>query len=204
MAQDWDIKPRGSECYACRTPFADGQAYWAALFRGEEGYVRADRCECCWEREEREPGASVPYSSWQGVFRMPPPPDAEPLRKETAETLLRRLMEDEERDQTNVIYILAVMLERKRTLVERDVRVDDDGAVTRVYEHRKTGETFLVPDPQLQLDQLEHVQQQVVELLGGPNEKGSGEKPPPPATAGAEPAEAGPDETAADPAWDEG
>ncbi len=168
MAQDWDIKPRANECRACGTPFSDGQPYWAVLLRGEEGYVRADHCEGCWEREKEQ---ATPYSSWQGVFRLPRPPEEEVLRKETAESLLRRLMEDEETDQTNVIYILAVMLERKRTLVERDVLVDDDGAVTRVYEHRKTGETFLVPDPQLQLDQLEQVQQEVVAQLGGPKEK---------------------------------
>ena len=67
----------------------------------------------------------------------------------------------------NVIYILAVLLERKRILTERDVQTRDDDIVTRVYEHRQTGEVFLIPDPRLHLDQLEEVQKEVVLMLGG-------------------------------------
>jgi hypothetical protein len=79
-----------------------------------------------------------------------------------------------------------VMLERKRLLVERDVQHREDGKMIRVYEHRKTGEMFLIPDPRLRLDQLETVQQQVVTLLGGDKKEAppKDEKPaPPPADA---------------------
>lgn len=164
MAHDWNIKSRASECRGCACAFADGQSYWSALWHGPDGYVRGDHCETCW-REKRE--AAVPHSAWQGVYRLPPPPDAEPLRKETAESLLRRLMESPDEANVSVMFILAVMLERKRLLVERDVQVDEAGEVTRIYEHRKTGETFLVPDPQLRLDQLESVQADVIALLEG-------------------------------------
>jgi hypothetical protein len=165
MAQEWDIKPRGDACHACETPFQDRQTYFATLVFGEEGYERADYCEGCWESRGRE---DTPYSTWQGTFILPPPEPEEALKKETAESCLRRLMEDEDDKNRNVIYILAVMLERKRILAEKDVRKRDDGVLIRVYEHRKTGETFLVPDPQLRLDQLEHVQQEVVTMLGSP------------------------------------
>ena len=80
-------------------------------------------------------------------------------------------MEDEDDTRINVIYILAVMLERKRILVERDIQTKDDGTTIRVYEHRQSGETFLIPEPYLRLDQLEHVQTEVVEMLGGTPKK---------------------------------
>jgi hypothetical protein len=64
------------------------------------------------------------------------------------------------------------MLERNRLLVERDLQTNDQGTLIRVYEHKKTGETFLIPDPKLRLDQLEVVQQEVITLLGGPLRKG--------------------------------
>jgi hypothetical protein len=51
--------------------------------------------------------------------------------------------------------------------VERDVQTTDEGKMIRVYEHTKSGETFLVPDPRLQLDKLEEVQQEVIDMLGG-------------------------------------
>lgn len=84
------------------------------------------------------------------------------------------MLEDDE-PNIGVIYILAVMLERKRILVERDVKTCDDGSILRIYEHKKSGETFLVTEPHLQLDKLEEVQMQVVELLGGGKGKGKGE-----------------------------
>jgi hypothetical protein len=73
-------------------------------------------------------------------------------------------METDNPAHGNVIYILAIMLERKKVLVEKDVHVESD-ATRRVYEHRKTGETFIVRDPHLRLDQLEHVQEDVVAML---------------------------------------
>ena len=76
-------------------------------------------------------------------------------------------METEDPANRNTIYILAVMLERRRILVERDVQTREDGVKVRVYEHRKTGETFLVPDPGLKLSELKSVQEVVVARLGG-------------------------------------
>jgi len=166
MAQDWDIKSRSEACTACSTAFEDGQSYLSALLFGENGYERADFCEGCWQQSE---AVLSPYSSWQGIYRKPSATgNNDPLKKETAESLLRKLIEDEDPQNEGVIYILAVMLERKKTLVEKDVTVDDLGTVHRVYEHRQTGETFLILDPQLKLDALEDVQTRVIEMLGGP------------------------------------
>ena len=34
-----------------------------------------------------------------------------------------------------------------------------------IYEHVKTGEAFIIPDPRLRLDQLDSVQQEIYSLL---------------------------------------
>lgn len=167
-------------CDGCSRPFADQQAYHSALTFDEGAYVRRDYCETCWDgMPEDVPSEGI----WRGVFRLPPPPPEEPLKRETAESLLRRLMEDEDESRGNVIFILAVMLERKRMLIERDVQQRGDGVTIRIYEHRRTGETFVVPDPGLALDQLEDVQQEVIDLLGvgktqdgGPSSEDGGQK----------------------------
>ncbi len=163
MAQDWDIKPRDSACHQCQTPFEDGQICHSRLVFGTEGYRRTDLCETC---QASRPEADA-WSAWQGVYRAPPPPEEEALKKETAESMLRRLMEDPEESRLNVVFILAVMLERKRILVEKDVREREDGTLVRLYEHRATGETFLVRDPQLKLSELDSVQTEVIAMLGG-------------------------------------
>jgi len=164
MAQEWDIKARGDACEACKTAFQDKQQYFSALMFGPEGYVRQDFCVKCWMNGKKD--VAAPYSQWQGVFRPPPPPPEEALKKETAESLLRKLLEQDDGTKRNVMYILAVMLERKRILAEKDVQKHDDGSKVIVYEHKKTGETFVIPDPGLHLDQLEHVQIEVVQMLG--------------------------------------
>ncbi|MBL7077973.1 MAG: hypothetical protein ISS31_10950 [Kiritimatiellae bacterium] len=168
MATDWDIRPRASVCAQCDAEFQDRQDCFSVLrFTDEEGYVRADYCAECWTAK---PPDDRGVSMWKGLFLLPPPPEAEALEQNTAESLLRRLMDEDPESHANVIYILAVMLERKRQFIERATQTRDD-VLIRVYEYRKTGETFLIRDPMLSLDELEPVQEQVVALLGG------GEKP---------------------------
>lgn len=171
MSQDWDIKPRGKVCFDCQAPFIDRQVYYARLLFNREGYDRGDFCETCWSRQ----GQSLPrHSSWKGVFRVPPVEPDRTVRRETAEALLRDLIRRETPDAVNVIYILCVMLERQRLLVEREVRTAEDGEKRVVYEHRKTGESFVIVDPQLKLTDLEHVQQEVLALLTAtPSDSGS-------------------------------
>jgi hypothetical protein len=178
MAQDWDIKSRSDSCRGCEKSFEDNESYFGTLIFNEDGYVRADYCRTCWDGVKE---AGSVYSTWQGVFKMPPAAPEEALKKETAESLLRKLMEDDDETKINVIYILAVMLERKRILAEKDVQKREDGLKVRIYEHKKTGETFLITEPILMLDQLEDVQEEVVVMLGGkPPEsvRNKGEKAP--------------------------
>ena len=163
MSQDWDIKPRSPACQKCETPFADQQPYYTRLSFGKDGYERFDCCEPCWPKLEATPRCS----SWKGVFKAPPPPPESVLKKETAETLLRKLIQDGAESKKNTVYILALMLERQRLLVETEVTTREDGSRVLLYEHRKTGEAFAIPDPQLRLDQLEHVQKEVAEMLAG-------------------------------------
>jgi hypothetical protein len=59
------------------------------------------------------------------------------------------------------------MLERSKILVERDAHPQEDETIIRVYENKKTGESFVVLDPRLRLENLAEVQQQVVALLSG-------------------------------------
>lgn len=176
MSQDWDIKPRGKECAACHAVFSDRQAYYARLLFGKEGYERDDFCEACWAKEAQ---AQSNYSMWKGIYRLPPVEPDRTVKRETAEMLLRQLIEENNPARKQVIYILCVMLERQRLLVEREVRTESEGERRVVYEHRKTGESFVIADPQLKLSDLDQVQQEVLALLtGAPGESGEGEEAP--------------------------
>lgn len=184
MNLEWDVKAPMAQCTACERPFEDKEACYSLLRRTEEeGYVRADYCLPCWEAQ---PPSGL-FSAWKTVYRKPAPPPEDPLKKETAESLLRNLMETDDLEKRPVIFVLAVMLERRRLLVERNAQRQEDGSVTRYYEHKVTGETFVISDPQLRLDDLTQVQQDVMALLGlkavTPGEGGEPAAPEPSSTA---------------------
>jgi len=80
---------------------------------------------------------------------------------------LRRLIETQEETQGDVIFVLAVDLERRKVFQERDIELLDDGGKNRIYEHKATGEVFIIRDPDLDLRELEDVQGRVLELLLG-------------------------------------
>lgn len=177
MSQEWEIKSCSRACAGTNQPFLDGQAIISCLHFGEEGYQRKDFSEAGWTEEARKGVVSF----WRSVYHAPPPPTPEAVKKETAETLLRQFLAKEDYSRINAIYILAVMLERKRVLVERDVQVREDGTKVLIYEHKKTGEVFTIPDPQLKLGELTVVQQEVAELLGLPTRPGPVPAPTTPA-----------------------
>jgi hypothetical protein len=64
------------------------------------------------------------------------------------------------------------MLERKRVLKQVKTESRDDGSRVLIYEQGSTGDAFIVPDPQLRLDELENVQNEVAELLRGAAQNG--------------------------------
>jgi len=159
MNQDWEIRKRSDLCTATQRPFEEGEFFYTALYREADGFRREDVSEEAWAARGEEPR---PFSFWRSKFEMPPPPPPEPLAKQDAESILRRLVEEQAETTRNVRYILALMLERKRIL--KPMPSEDDSVM--VYEHAQTGETFLIPNPHLRLEQVPEVQREVSALLG--------------------------------------
>ncbi|HXR48845.1 MAG TPA: hypothetical protein VN784_15525 [Candidatus Limnocylindrales bacterium] len=179
---DWNIQSRASACESCAQPFTDRQTLHTLLFdEHTEDLRRMDVCEACWQSQfsdgARERKGFI--SHWQSIYEAPAPP-TDAIHKDTAETLLRKLIEQNDPRYAPAGYILAVMLERKRVLKVKE-EVVRDGKRVFVYEQPKTGDVFTIADPALRLDQLEEVQRDVAALLEhGLNPPASvGENPPP-------------------------
>ena len=159
MNQDWEIRKRSDACTVTGRAFAEGEFFYTALYREGDGFRREDVAEEAWQALPAEPR---PFSFWRSKFEMPPPPPPEPLAKQDAESILRRLIEENAETTRNARYILALMLERKRLL--KPMPSEDPEVL--VYEHAQSGETFIIPDPHLGLDQIPDVQREVGALLG--------------------------------------
>lgn len=184
---EWNIQSRGHACQSCHKHFADQEPFHTLLFDQKHCYARFDVCQTCWTSQYGQ-GATVRkgfVSYWQGVYQAPPAAPPDPIQKETAETLLRKLIELNDPSHAGALFILAVMLERKR-LFRVKAQLNQNGTRAFVYEHAKSGDLFTIPDPQLQLDQLEEVQRDVGHLL----EHGLAPPQPPPPAESAAPAPA--------------
>ena len=166
VMNEWNIQSRAHACQACGKSFSDQQAYHTMLFDLKHEVQRRDVCEPCWKTESVEGAADRKgfISHWQGVYEAPPAAPPEAIQKENAESLLRKIMELGDAKYAASSYILAVMLERKRILKVKE-QFKREGQRIFVYEQPKTGDIFTIPDPDLQLNQLEAVQRDVAELL---------------------------------------
>lgn len=165
LAESWHVRSRSRECAATRRHFTDGETIVTALFPDPEssGYVRRDFGLDAWN--ERPPDAEKPFSFWKTTFSAPAGAETQdPVEKLSAEELLVRLVEEDEDHTENTRYILAVMLERQKLLRETDHQRTPNG-ILRVYEHRKTGEVYLIRDPDIPLSEVEAVQNEVFTLL---------------------------------------
>ena len=191
MNHDWTIQSRSHTCAATGQAFAEGEYFYTLLYTDGSGFRREDLSEEAFKARNEN---VQPFSHWRAKYVPPPPPQVEAVSKQTAEDLLRQYMLESTPEHSNARYILALMLERKRLLKEVEVKRSDDGSLTRIYEHTKSGEVFIVPDPELRLDQVAQVQAQVAGYLGGPPIT-----PPGTAAAAAVPAVAAPEPPAAAP-----
>ena len=174
---EWNIQSRAAACESCARPFADKQSLHTLLFDEHAEFLRRmDICDACWQGQfsdgARERKGFI--SHWQGIFEVPPPV-VDAIQKETAETLLRKLIEQNDPRYAPAAFILAVMLERKRILKVKE-QIIRDGRRVFIYEQPGTGDVFTIADPDLRLDQLEAVQRDVAGLLE------HGLNPPPAAT----------------------
>lgn len=163
---EWNIQSRAHACQACERHFNDRQPYHTLLYDLKSEIQRLDICEACWAADHSHNARDRKgfISHWQGVYEAPPARPPEAIQRENAESVLRKLMELNDPKYAAASYILAVMLERKRLLKIKE-QFRREGRRIFVYEQPATGDIFTIPDPDLQLNQLEEVQRDVAALL---------------------------------------
>lgn len=165
LHETWHLRSRARLCSATGTPFIEGQPIVTAIFPDPEssGYLRKDFLEEAWKQRREED--ETPFSSWRTTYSpIITTENPQAVTKQGAEELLRSLVEEDQEHTENTRYILALMLERQKLLRETDSQPTSGGTL-RIYEHRKTGEVFIVKDPNIPLDQVEKIQEEVILLL---------------------------------------
>ncbi len=157
---DWEIKPCADVCAVTNQPFVADEEFYTLLFQEKEGLRRMDVSTTA--REGMNDGEQQPISSWKSNFKPKPAAEEETVGKQDAESELRRLLEKGEESTGSLCRILALLLERKRMLKLRE-RIEQEGRSLLVYEHTDTGESFIVPDVDFKLSELDSLREEVLE-----------------------------------------
>lgn len=166
---DWNIRPRATACCTCGTPFAIGDKGHSILLLEGEQWMRQDFCPTCF-KAQKERFINNQTNAW--TFVVPPQQKSKTttedvVKRETAEHLLRALIQRQQDRDIGMIYILSILLERNKQLIERRTTFDDAGRRVRMYEHRATGDVFAILDPGLQPVDVPPLQKRIVALLEG-------------------------------------
>lgn len=158
----WQIKAPAANCQKCSHKFQNQEPYFSVLLKEANDYDRRDYCPTCWPEVDK----NIALSRWRGSFRKSIEQAAEPIRKDYAEGLLRELLQEQLPGNRNAIYILALLLERKRVLVEREIISTPPNDIVRIYEHKKSNEIFLIPEPALpEAQKVDKIQKEVTAIF---------------------------------------
>lgn len=175
IIQDWKIRSTDAKCELTGVEFADEEEFYTCIFDDPEsdGFIRRDYSIESWSkvRGDLDP---PPFSFWRSTYKAPViEEDKSAIADNSAEGMLRRFIQEDDARTENARFILALMLERKKTLVQTDVKETDSRRLL-FYEHAQNGDVFIVADPGLKLSELEAVQREVAELLSAEEKAVSG------------------------------
>ena len=166
----WQLASRARKCTQTNRPFQPEEPVWTYLFREKDPNApHSYRREDVTAEGRKLLGAEVingAFSQWQSRYKPIQAEEGEPTAEQKLgpEGLFRRLVEEDAAATLNTRYVLAIMLERRKTLKEVDRRETDEGPLL-VYEHPKSGEVFLVLDPGLKLADIVSIQEEVAAQL---------------------------------------
>src|SRR6266496_6244673 len=129
LPNEWAITHRADACAVTHRPFVAGEYFYTLLYHTADGYRREDLSEEAWRNRNEN---IQPFSFGKSRYEPLPPKAAEPVAKENAEQLFRRLMASD-KPPANACYVLAAMLERKRVLKQVKTERNASGPVL-IYE----------------------------------------------------------------------
>lgn len=157
---DYQIQPHTRRCATTGRELQPGERYYTALVEEGDLFVRQDFSSQAWQG----PPAGA-FSFWSG--RVPQPNETAKPRfdDDVLEECFQRLQEQGERSRVNFRYVVALLLIRRKRL-RFEQTIDADGVEQLELSNIKTGEKYLVLNPQLTDEQMAEVQSEVFRVLG--------------------------------------
>jgi len=186
---EWKIAKPGAQCTACSAGLnVVGKVYFSALIQTPEGLQRRDFCEECFQKNRPDDV----YYFWKTIHR-----DEEEKNKRRQPVVdvdfvldfFKRLGTEsgEPGEGQPAIpqrlpfrYILALMLTRKKVLVQDERRQNAAGQDVQVFREKRGGAVHEVVEPNLSPEEISAVSAELGVLLGlkAPEDKPAQPSPP--------------------------
>lgn len=158
---DWDIGRPLGECSGTGRQIQTGEEYYGALVETEQGLQRRDFSQEYWQQNE----PSV-YCHWKSVL-----PDADKKRKlfiddEMLLSFFERLENEQEPEKLDFRFVLTLVLMRKRILKYLGSKIENGTEIWKVRIVPAKTEAQVI-NPNLGEDQIEHLREQMGQILHG-------------------------------------
>ncbi|MFC2140148.1 hypothetical protein ACFLQ1_00340 [Candidatus Auribacterota bacterium] len=159
---NWEVEKRSSSCVKCEKEFFNNEEYYTSLVLTKKEPLRKDFCQDCWPAPEKKEDVFF----WKGKYKKIEKEDKID-KKKIVEELFKEYLHATDEQHINFCYLLAVMLERKKVLIEKNKSLTNkaSGKNLIVYEQSKTGEVFVVEDPEIDLREVASLQKNLKEIL---------------------------------------
>jgi hypothetical protein len=162
---DWKIARKGSACAGCQAEFRPGTVFISAIYESEPGaestFDRVDTCPECFEKEER-----APFSRW---FTTHPKKvtDQPLLDLDMARDFLLRLAREGNPERHTLMFILALLLMRKRKVKLVEQRTEGDRPVMEFLLPLADGEeTIVIPSVHPSEEETGGIEKELGRLFG--------------------------------------
>ncbi|MDQ1274253.1 MAG: hypothetical protein QG591_2883, partial [Planctomycetota bacterium] len=150
-------------CILCNKAFLEDEEYYSALFDENNIFIRKDFCTLCWDKGKDE-GL---FSFWKTKV---PKNDKSPQPVINMDVLLdvfMRLEGNDETNQKNLRYVLALYLIRKRIFKLKSLKKQDKEESIVLY-YPKEDREFNVLNLNLKEEEVEAITAEMYQLLNYP------------------------------------
>ena len=160
MSAPYKLQRRARECMGCERPFDPDATIVSAIYESGEAFVRRDLCEECFEN------AAGSYSHWR--TRQPPPPEPRhTIDFDLALSFLERLIAEADPRRAGLVYVLTLLLSRKRRIsIRQTQRLPEGELLTIVFPGPEDDITAQVRGPRLTAEDVTGLQAALSRLLG--------------------------------------
>ena len=168
---DWRIARKGTACGVCKRAFPAEETFVSVIFENQpsedpeerpaDAFERLDACPACFETVER-----APFSRW--TTKIPDDAARQPiLDLGMARDFLVRLAREGNPERENLMFILSLLLLRKRKVKLTGRRVEDETDLMDLVVKTEDGEEEItVPSRTLSEDETKDLEEELGRLFG--------------------------------------